>query len=34
MKKYYRWQLPMEPAYAITTHKMEGATAKFGALKE
>ena len=29
-----RWQLPLEPAYAITTHKMQGATAKFGAVIE
>ena len=34
MKKYHRWQLPLEPAYAITTHKMQGATAKFGAVIE
>ena len=33
--KYYdRWQLPLEPAFACTTHKMQGATAKQGAVVE
>jgi ATP-dependent exoDNAse (exonuclease V) alpha subunit len=31
-KKYHRWQLPLEPAFACTTHKMQGATAKYGAV--
>ena len=34
MKKYHRWQLPPEPTYAITTHEMQGATAKFVAVIE
>ena len=29
---YHRWQLPLEPAFATTTHKMQGATAKYGAV--
>ena len=33
-KKYHRWQIPLEPAFASTTHKMQGATAKFGAVIE
>ena len=28
------WQLPLEPAFACTTHKMQGATAKYGAAIE
>ena len=29
---YTRWQLPLEPAFACTTHKMQGSTAKHGAV--
>ena len=32
LKKFHRWQLPLEPAFACTTHKMQGTTAKFGAV--
>jgi hypothetical protein len=31
-KNYHRWQLPLEPAFACTTHKMQGTTAKHGAV--
>ena len=31
-KHYHRWQIPLEPAFACTTHKMQGATVKFGAV--
>ena len=31
---YHRWQLPLEPAFACTTHKMQGTTATFGAVLE
>ena len=31
-KYYHRWQLPLEPAFATTTHKMQGATEKYGAV--
>ena len=34
LKKYHRWQLPLEPAFACTTHKMQGATAKYGTFIE
>ena len=34
MKKYHRWQLPLEPAHAITTHEMQDASAKFVAVIE
>jgi ATP-dependent exoDNAse (exonuclease V) alpha subunit len=27
-KKYHRWQIPLKAAYATTTHKMQGSTAK------
>ena len=33
-KNYHRWQLPLEPAFACTTHKMQGTTAKYGAVIE
>ena len=33
-KHYHRWQIPLEPAFASTTHKMQGATARFGAVIE
>ena len=33
-KYYHRWQLPIEPALACTTHKMRRATAKRGAVVE
>ena len=33
-KYYHRWQIPLEPAFASTTHKMQGATARFGAVIE
>ena len=33
-KNYHRWQIPLEPVFASTTHKMQGATAKFGAAIE
>ena len=33
-KHYHRWQIPLEPAFACTTHKMQGATAKHGAVIE
>ena len=33
-KNYHRWQIPLEPAIASTTHNMQGATAKFGAVIE
>jgi hypothetical protein len=29
---YHRWQLPLEPAFACTTHKMQGATTTYRAL--
>ena len=29
---YQRWQISLEPAFASTTHKMQGTTAKFGAV--
>ena len=29
---YNRWQLSLEPAFAVTTHKMQGSTAKYGAV--
>ena len=32
--KYHRWQIPLEPAFASRTHKMQGATAKFGVVSE
>jgi hypothetical protein len=31
---YHRWQLPLEPALAFTTHKMQGTTATDGAVIE
>ena len=31
-KHKHRWQIPLEPAFACITHKMQGATAKFGAV--
>jgi hypothetical protein len=33
-KNFHRWQLPLEPAFACTTHKMQGSTATFGAIIE
>lgn len=27
-KNYHRWQLPLKAAFATTTHKMQGSTAK------
>jgi hypothetical protein len=33
-KNYHRWQLPLEPAFACTTHKIQGTTASFGAVIE
>ena len=33
-KNYHRWQIPLEPSFACTTHKMQGSTAKFGAVVE
>ena len=33
-KHYHRWQIPLAPAFACTTHKMQGATAKHGAVIE
>ena len=30
--KFTRWQLPLEPAFACTTRKMQGSTAKYGAV--
>ena len=33
-KYYHRWQLPLEPGFACTTHKMQGATAIHGAVVE
>ena len=33
-KNYHRWQIPLEPAFASTTHSMQGATAKFRAVIE
>ena len=32
VQHYHRWQIPIEPAFASTTHKMRGTTAKFGAV--
>lgn len=32
LKNFHRWQLPLEPAFACTTHKMQGTTAKYGAV--
>ena len=29
-KHYYRWQLPLAPSAAITTHKAQGITATYG----
>jgi hypothetical protein len=31
-KNYHRWQIPLEAAFACTTHKMQGTTAKNGAV--
>ena len=31
-KSYHRWQLPLEPAFACTTHKIQGTTATSGAV--
>ena len=31
-KHYHRWQLPLEHAFACTTHKMQGVTASNGAV--
>ena len=31
---YHRLQLPLEPAFACTTHKMQGTTATYGAVIE
>ena len=31
-KYYHRWQLPLEPAFACTTHKMQEVTASNGAV--
>jgi hypothetical protein len=33
-KIYHRWQIPLEPVFASTTHNMQGATAKFEAVIE
>jgi hypothetical protein len=33
-RKYHRWQLPSETAFACTTHKMQGTTAIHGAVVE
>lgn len=33
-KNYHRWQIPFEPSFACTTHKIQGSTAKFGAVIE
>jgi hypothetical protein len=33
-RKYHRRFMPLEPAFACTTHKMQGATAKYGAVIE
>ena len=33
-RHYHRWQVPLEPAFGCTTHKMQGATAKYGAVIE
>ena len=33
-KNYHRWQIPLEASFACTTHKMQGSTAKFGAVIE
>lgn len=33
-KNYHRWQLPLETAFACTTHKMQGSTTKHGAVIE
>ena len=32
VQHYHSWQIPLEPAFASTTHKMQGTTAKFGAV--
>ena len=32
IQHYHRWQIPLEPAFASTTHKMQGTTAKFVAV--
>ena len=29
---FHRWQIPLEPAFASTTHKMQWTAAKFGAV--
>ena len=31
---YHTWRIPLEAAFASTTHKMQGTTAKFGAVKK
>ena len=28
----HSWQIPLEPAFASTTHEMQGTTSKFGAV--
>ena len=33
-RQYHRWQLPLEPAFACTTHKMQGTTAHYGVVIE
>ena len=32
VQHYHTWRIPLQPAFASTTHKMQGTPAKFGAV--